>query len=639
MTYDTLFAEVDAHHADHLEKLILQHRDAYYNGIPTITDAEFDALVDELRGLRPDSEAVTDIGAPVPVSEWKKAQHGFVMGSLDKVNFPQELHEWAAAYNTLPPTRSIPPLFVTEKLDGISIHLRYEDGNLVQAITRGDGTTGEDITQNVRRMKGVMQTLLDFTGSIRGEIVLLKSDHKTHFPDYANPRNAASGISKRYDGKGCEHLTVIVYEVVDGHFETEEDQFRWLHGVGFQTPQWGVPSTPQGVVDVWNYYQNGTRYSLDYDIDGLVVRVLYLDRQRSFGDKDGRPRAAVAFKFPSVAQETTLKSILWQVGGTGRLTPVAVFEPVSLMGATVTNASLYNLRYIRELGVTEGSRIKVVRANDVIPRVTEVVTQTPNAITVPTNCPVCGHDVQPDGEYLVCQNEATCPAQAVGRIKRYIAALDIKEWGDVLIEKLVTEGHVRTPADLYRLTPETLAGLERSSPLIANKLIVSLRSCTELPLPTLLGSLSIPGCAVSTIQTVCDAGYDNWDKVKTITLPQLLAISGLGPVKANALRGWLADVGESLVGDLLSVGVTLKGKVEGRLTGQSFCFTGSMQNKRADLEALVEANGGVVKSSVGKGLTYLVISDPNSTSSKAVAARKVGTRCIGEEEFLALAKG
>jgi len=639
MAYDTVFLEVDAHRADHLERLILQHRDAYYNGTPSLTDAEFDALVDELRGLRPNSNAVTAIGAPVPVSEWKKAQHGFTMGSLEKVNTPLELHEWARTYNTLPPTRGILPLFVTEKLDGISIHVRYEKGHLVQAITRGDGTTGEDITQNVRRMKGVVPSILDFTGSLRGEIVLLRSDHKAHFPDYANPRNAASGISKRYDGKGCQHLTVMFYEVVDGGFSTEEEQFLWLREMGCQTPQWGVPSTHEGAVDVWLHYQNGTRDSLDYDIDGLVVRLFDIERQKFFGDKDGRPRAAVAFKFPSVAQETTLRGIEWQVGGTGRLTPVAVFEPVQLMGATVTNASLYNIRYIRELGVTVGSRIKVVRANDVIPRVTEVVAPTSNPITTPTSCPACGHDVHAEGEYLVCQNEATCPAQTVGRIKRYIAALDIKEWGDILIERLVADGHVRTPADLYRLTPETLAGMERSSPLVAAKLIASLRAITELPLPTLLGALSIPGCAVSTIQTVCDAGFDTWDKVKVVTLPQLLAISGLGPVKAKALRSWLGDVGETLVGDLLGAGVTIRAKVEGRLTGQSFCFTGSMQTKRADLEALVEANGGIVKASVGKGLTYLVIADPNSTSSKAVAARKAGTRCIGEAEFLALAKG
>lgn len=639
MTLDTLFDEVDAHRADQLERLITKHRDAYYNGTPMLSDADFDALVDELRGLRPKSKAVTDIGAPVPVSEWKKAQHGFVMGSLDKVNTPQELAEWARTYTARPPTREYFPMFVTEKLDGISIHVRYENGNFVQAITRGDGTTGEDITQNVRYMKGVPHIVRSLTGSLRGEIVLLRSDHKAHFPDYANPRNAASGISKRYDGKGCEHLTVMFYEFVDGNFQTEELQFMWLRQQGFLTPQWGVPGSATGVVDVWDHYQEGQRDALDYDIDGLVVRVNDLNHQRSFGDKDGRPRAAVAFKFPSVAQESTLRRIEWQVGGTGRLTPVGVFDPVSLMGATVTNASLYNLKYIRELGLSVGARIMVARANDVIPRVTATVERSATPVTAPASCPACGHGVTPDGEYLVCENVASCPAQTVGRIKRYIAGLDIKEWGDTLIERLVEAGLVRTPADLYRLDAAKMAGIERITTTLAEKLLGLLWEKCEQPLDNLLGSLSIPLCATQTAQTICSAGHDTWDKFQRLERAQLRAVAGLGPVKADAIYGWLQDGGIALVNDLLAAGVRVRAKVEGRLSGQSFCFTGSMQNKRADLEALVVQNGGVVKGSVGKGLTYLVIADPNSTSSKAVAARKVGTRCMSEEEFLTLAKG
>ena len=639
MPYETLMDEVEAHRADTLERLILQHRDAYYNGTPTLSDAEFDVLVEELKALRPNSKAVTAIGAPVPVSEWKKAQHGFMMGSLDKVNTPKELAEWADTYTALPPTRKVFSLFVTEKLDGISIHVRYEDGLLIQAITRGDGATGEDITQNVQRMKGVQSTIPDFTGSLRGEIILRKSDHKAHFPDYANPRNAASGISKRYDGKGSEHLTVMFYEVVDSNHQTEEDQFLWLHDKGCLTPERAVMFSVENAVKLWDFYQSGHRDSLDYDIDGLVVRINDLSHQRSFGDKDGRPRAAVAFKFPSIAQETTLRAVEWQVGGTGRLTPVAVFDPVPLMGATVTNASLYNAAYIRDLGLGIGSRIRVVRANDVIPRVTEAVEPSSDPLQPPTTCPACSSEVATEGEYLVCQNESTCPAQAVGRIKRYLTALDIKEWGDVLVERLVADGKVRTPADLYRLDVLTLAGMERSSELVATKLRASLRASMEYPLDALLGALSIPLCAASTVQMVMSAGHDTWEQLRAVTLAQLQKVPGLGPVKAAALHEWLNGVGPFLVADLFGQGITIKSKILGVLTGKSFCFTGSMQNKRTDLEAMVEQNGGIVKGSVGKGLSFLVIADPNSTSSKAVAARKNGTRCISEEEFLSMVKG
>jgi len=632
-----LLEEADAAPVASLEAKVQAARDAYYNGTPTVSDEQYDAWVDELRALRPASPAVTAIGAPVPdTSEWKKARHGFVMGSLDKVNTPEELREWARTYNTLPPTRGIPPLFVTEKLDGISIHLRYEAGKLVQAITRGDGITGEDITRNVLRMNNVQPEVEGFTGSIRGEIVLLKSAHRAHFPDYANPRNAASGISKRLDGKGCEHLTVIPYQVVEGRdFQAEDEQLQWLGQQGFMLPDWCVVVNP---IEVWLHYQQGHRDALDYDIDGLVVRVNGIARQRSFGDKDGRPRAAVAFKFPSQAQETTLRQIDWQVGGTGRLTPVGTFDPVELVGAKVMQASLYNFKYVTDLGLSPGARILVARANDVIPRVTALVARSNQPVKCPLFCPSCQHKVAQDGEYLVCPNTAECPAQLVGRIKRFIAALDVKEWGETLIERLVESGKVKSPADLFRLTIPSLAEVERITEHGADKLLVLLREKSEQPLEVLLGALSIPLCATQTIQMVTDAGHDTWEKLRAVDLITLRSIAGLGPVKAEALHTWLHGAGENVVADLLAAGVHIKARVQGRLTGQSFCFTGSMQRKRADLEGLVVQQGGVVKASVAKGLTYLVIADPNSSSTKAQAARKHGTKLLSEEQFIELAK-
>lgn len=614
-----------------LIRRITAARDAYYNGTSTVSDDLFDAWVDELKKLQPESIAVTAIGAPVPdTSDWKKARHGFVMGSLDKVNTPEELAEWRVSAGK--PAK----LFVTEKLDGISLHVRYEAGKLVQAITRGDGTTGEDITRNVLRMKGVEPTLAGFTGSLRGEIILLKSDHKAHFPDYANPRNAASGLSKRLNGTGCEHLTVVFYQVVEGQdFTTEEEQFGWLGTQVAFLPDWRVVENP---ADVWDYYQQGHRDALDYEIDGLVVRVNDLQAQIALGEKDGRPKGAVAFKFAAAARETVLRQIEWQVGGTGRLTPVAIFDPVDLVGARVTQASLYNLKYIEDLGLSPGARILVARANDVIPRVTALVEKSDQPVLCPIFCPSCGHEVAQDGEYLVCPNTAECPAQTVGRIKRFIVALDIKEWGEAVVERLVEKGAVKTPVDLYRLDVPSLATVERISEYMADKLLGMLNEKREHSLEALLGALSIPLCATQTIQLVVAAGYDTWDKIRQVELIQLRAIAGLGPVKAEALYKWLNGTGAKLVPDLLGSGIRIKAKVQGNLTGQSFCFTGSMQRKRADLEAMVVQSGGVVKASVAKGLTYLVIADPNSTSSKAQAARKHGTKCISEEQFLDLVR-
>lgn len=634
-------AEMDANRAAELEKKIQEARHAYYNRTPTVTDEVYDAWVDELAELRPDSPAVTAIGA-TPVSEWKKVGHGFTMGSLDKVNTLEEVTKWI---NDIPASAGavmqFEPLIVTEKLDGISIHIRYINGYFSQAITRGDGTTGEDISQNVVRMKGIPAKLTsEFTGSLRGEVILRKSDHATYFPDYANSRNAASGISKRYDGKGCEHLSVLFYQVAEGQdFETEGGQFEWLKEQGLQVPNWFVTAMAPGIKtphDLWVEYQQSRRAALDYDIDGLVIRVDSLAKQLGLGEKDGRPKGAVAFKFAPITRETQLKDIQWQVGGSGRLTPVAVFDPVNLLGATVTNASLYNLKYIRDLGLTVGARIIVARANDVIPRVVAVSMKSPMPLMVPVTCPICGHNVVPDGEYLVCQNEAECPAQAVGRIKRYIAALDVKEWGETLIERLVESGKVRTPADLYRLNMPGLADLERISENVADKLLALLWEKNELALEVLLGALSIPGIATSSIRMVMDAGFDTWGKIYSASAKELEAVPGLGPVKSSALWQWCQNTGEALVHDMLKAGVKIKEKVVGALTGKSVCFTGKTTRKRGELEKMVVDSGGTVKGSVSKGLTYLVLADPNSGSTKATAAKKNGTRCITEEEFLQL---
>lgn len=351
-----------------LEKLIQDAKSAYYNKQPIVPDDVYDAWEDELSELDAANRVVISVGSPV-VSEWLKVKHEVPLGSLNKVNALEEMTDWVNTY------ASGEPLFVTEKLDGISVHLKYVNGKLVQASTRGDGAVGEDITVNVAKMQGVPQTLPRKTSaSFRGEIVLLKSDLQNHFNgDYANTRNAASGISKRYDGRGCEHLTVFVYQVTKGaDFATEDEQFKYLSDLGFQTPWWALSGMWLGIKtphDIWVDYQQTRRDALDYDIDGLVVRLNDLAKQFALGERDLRPVGAVAFKFASLTRETILRDIVWQTGGTGRITPVAQFDPVGLVGATVSSATLYNLGYIEKLKLFKGCRILVARAGDVIPKV------------------------------------------------------------------------------------------------------------------------------------------------------------------------------------------------------------------------------------------------------------------------------
>ncbi len=615
-----------------LSKLIIKARNAYYNTLPLVSDKVFDAWVDELRVLDPSDKAVTNIGAPIAHSEWKKAKHQIPMGSLDKVNLPDELTKWAKDM------AGTDLLFVTEKLDGLSIEVIYDGGMIQQAITRGDGTIGEDITANVINMGGVVSPLkANFTGSLRGEIIMTKTKHQKHFADKANPRNAASGVSKRLDGVGSEHLDILFYQVLgDVDFPTEMHQYKWLKTQGVGVPNGWLMADNREVNKHWRTYQDTDREKLDYDIDGLVIRLNDMAKQQALGDTNMRPKGAIAFKFDNEARESTITDIIWQVGNSGRITPVAVVDPVLLVGATVTRASIYNMAYIEELQLDIGCKVLVARANDVIPRIEELIKGTGKTIKPPRMCPCCSGKVEMRGENLQCLNIEVCPAQIIGRVKNWVAELNILELGDSVIEKLVSAGFVTTPADLYTLSVADLASLDRMGEKSAKNVYDSIWKNNPVTLDIFVGGLSLPMIGSSTIRLLMDAGYDTIDTLNLLTAEDIEPIKGIGPVRAESIVTGLKKY-KSVTSALLSNGVKIKEKVIGSLTGKSFCFTGAMSTKRPVLEQMVADAGGNTKSSVGKGLTYLVIADPNSTSSKAVAARKLGTVLITEDDFIKMA--
>jgi DNA ligase (NAD+) len=615
-----------------LEGLISKARDDYYNKSPTVSDEIYDAWIDELSDLNAVSFYLKAVGAP-PVSEWVKAKHLVQMGSLNKVNTLEEMSEWVTTYA---PGEE---LLVSEKLDGISVSLRYVNGKFTQALTRGDGKLGEDITVNVARMQGVPDRIpRKTTCLLRGEIIIRKTDFEKYFKaNYSNTRNAASGIAKRYDGQSCEHLTVLCYKVLGGpKLGTEADQFKFIGDMGLSTPGWSLSRMQPGSrtpLDIWVEYHQSKRDQLNYDIDGLVVSINDLGKQFLLGEQDMRPIGAVAFKFAPVTRESVLRSITWQTGGTGRITPVANFDTVNLLGAQIVNASLYNWRYINTLKLDVGARILVARANDVIPRVVSVVAGVGTIASPPTNCPTCGAEVVQEGEFHVCPNRDVCSAQVVGRLSQWITNLGILEWGDVLLEKLTSTGLVKSIPDLYRLTEDQVAGLDRMGSTSAAKVLGLLHEKKTLTLDVMLGSLSIPGIAQSTIRLLMDSGYDDIYKLRELNVDTLSKVKGIGPVKASVLSKWIRE-SSGVVEELGQVEVKVQDPIRGKFSGMYFCFTGTMENKREDLEQMVRDNGGEAKDSVTKKLTYLVAAD--TTTTKASKARKYGTKCISEEEFLAL---
>jgi DNA ligase (NAD+) len=623
-----------------LAKLLRTYKDAYYNGSPLVSDAAYDALEDELRELDPSHPVIASVGAPAAkVTAWEKARHAIPMGSLNKAVSDEEFRQWADRCNELGKKQKLSAidgdLFVTEKLDGLSLAVTYDKGKLVDAITRGDGQVGERILSNARRMKGVPGKL-DGTKSltVRGEIILKLSDMKKAFPDAANPRNQASGTSKRLDGAGCEHLTVMFYDLDGIDADTEEKKFEILQDLGLIVPNHRACDYA-GALAWHREYSKTKRAKLDYEIDGLVIRANDVHIQHMLGELGNRPRAAIAFKFASQAKVTTLLDIVWETGSSGRVSPVAVVKPVVLAGATVQRASLHNASMIAELDIGIGDEILVSRRNDVIPYVEEVVTKRGKTAKPPTKCPTCSVALDKVGEYLACRNRK-CRALVEGRIENWIDALGVLEWGDKLIAQLVEAKLVSEPADLYKLKPEQIAKLERRGLVIAKKVLDNLRAQLPITLPKFLAALGIENFGLQTAKAIVAAGFDTLDKVQAATAAELSAIPGVGPSKGKAAFDGIKER-KAEIARLVAAGVEPITKTKaGPLLGKTFCFTGALSKPRKELEQLVEDHGGTLLSGVTKELNFLVMADPASGSSKSQKARQYGTLCIDEAGFFAL---
>jgi DNA ligase (NAD+) len=633
-----------------LEKQIKKARNAYYNkkdGEDIMSDAAFDALVDTLAKLDPENELVTGIGAPVVEDGWKKAKHQIVMGSLNKAAEAEEINAWLDKYIT-----ETDQVFIIDKVDGLSIECLYEDGKLISAISRGDGKIGDEIFDNVSKMGGVKLVLpLLFTGSLRGEIILTKDNHKKHFADKANVRNTAAGVSRRLDGEGCEHLNVIFYQAIGNvDLATEVEQMEYLKkNLGLTVPEWCCSSeqdekermgTKEFVQWVYDSYQGGLRANLDYEIDGLVVKVNSLQEQQEHGDRDGRPRAAIAYKFPVEKAETPITNIVIQTGHSGRITPVAEFDQVLLAGAMIGRATLHNFKRVQELGVDVGAVVLITRRGDVIPAVEVVLNHTDTVYPTPTECPTCGGPVEMQGENLMCISTDTCPAQVKGRISNWVNTIGVLEWGDKIIDKLVESGLVESIQDLYKLTVEDLMTIERMGEKSAKKCHVILWSHKEIPLEIFIGGLSIPMASTSTIKLLMEAGYDTIDKIRALRCAdgiELMKVRGIGAVKAKSIIDGLIRNNKAIC-EILGRGIKIKAAAAGNLTGKKIAITGSTNLKRSILQGMIAENGGTYKSSISKDCTYLVISDPESTSIKAVSARGMGIKLIGEDELLEMIK-
>jgi DNA ligase (NAD+) len=654
-----------------LREEIHRHDYLYYvEARPEVSDAEYDRLMVELRALEgefpelitPDSPTQRVGGAPVEA--FKTVEHRVAMLSLDNTTTPDELREFEARIS-----RALPGArfgYVAEpKIDGLGVALLYERGRLVRGATRGDGRMGEDITQNLKTIRSVPVVLRGRLATspdleVRGEVFMPRADFATlnrtleesGEATFANPRNAAAGAVRQKDPAATARrpLDIFLYHVSRAEglsFNTYAETLAALSEAGFKTNPLTEPCA--GIEDVIAYCARleSERDALGYDADGAVVKVDSLEQQRRLGSTTHHPRWAIAFKFAARQATTVVTAIEVNVGKTGALTPVAKLEPVELAGVTIRNVSLHNEDEVRRKDVRVGDTVLIERAGDVIPYVIQVVAskrpQESAPFSFPDRCPACGGlAYRPEGEaYWRCMNSA-CPAQLKERLRHFGSrrAMDIEHLGESTIDQLVEKKRVLDFADLYTLTADEVAALDRFAEKSAENLITAIAASKTRGLSRLLNALGIR-LVGERVATVLASRLGTMENVMRASAETLSEVHGVGPHIAKSLTTFFADeTNRAVLARLAGAAVVMTeaGHQEDRprpLAGQSFVLTGTLPTlTREAAREFIERRGGRVTGSVSKKTSYVVVGE--SPGSKADDARRLGVTILDEAALLAL---
>jgi len=646
---------------------------------PLISDAQFDALADELRALEaahpelitPDSPTQRVGGAPA--EGFAKVEHPAPILSLDKASSRAELLAWHTRISKLlpEPALSLPKglaYTVEPKFDGLTVVLHYRQGQLVLGATRGDGLVGEDITANLRTVKTLpLRIPADPDGPqpppylvVRGEVLILLKDFdalnarliEAGESPFANPRNASAGSLRQLDpaitARRPLHLYAYSIVTADGPVpETQQETLAYLHALGFAQPD--EIAFFQDLDAVADYCEQmiARRNTLPFEADGLVVKIDDLATQAALGVVGGRPRGAVAYKFPAQEATTTVVGVEFSVGRTGVITPTALLQPVPIAGVTVGRASLHNFDFIAERDIRIGDRVLVKRAGDVIPYVegpvVDVRDGSQRPIVPPTTCPACGDPiVHHEGEIAYYCINAACPAQLVQKLTYFTHVLDMEGLGERTAVQLVEQSLVEDPADLYFLSKESLLTLEGFADKKADNLLAAIAQAKDRPFDRVLAALGIRGVGTTVAQVLADA-FPTLDALATAPAEAIASVAGIGPITAQNILTWFAHVhNRAMVEKLRQAGLKLAAESKPVVAGEqpladlTFVITGTLSRPRDDVKAWIEALGGKVAGSVSQKTSYLVIGvDPGG--SKYNRAQELDTPLLTEEQLYALA--
>ena len=649
---------------------LLHHHNYLYHSLdrPEITDAEYDRLIQRLLRLEEQYPELVTADSPSqrvggkPLDSFSPAPHATPMLSLENAFNDEDLRDFDARLKRFLATDEDLEYICEPKLDGVAVSLSYRDGQLHRGATRGDGSTGEDITQNVRTIGAVpLQLQKDYPTSleVRGEVYMeLEAFRKLNRQrqeegemTFANPRNLTAGSLRQLDARltASRPLTISCYGVGELSGNTPETHFQLLE----KLRSWGlkvlldtirVAADIDGVISRYRELLE-QRDSLPFEIDGMVVKVNSLALQQELGEKSRTPRWAIACKFPARQEETVLESVRLQVGRTGAITPVANLRPVNVGGVTVSSASLHNWDEIARLGIMVGDRVVVERAGDVIPDIVRVLKEQRSGdeqpIPEPQQCPICGSPVLREADEVVprCQG-LDCPARLKESLKHYCSrgAMDIEGLGDRLIDQLLRLELVKSIADLYRLTRDDLFRFDRMGEKLADNLLQAIDASKQRPLENFIYALGIRHVGKH-LAKLLSRRLGNLDALAATDRDALLEIHEIGPQVSDSVVGFFSDGNNrKLLQELKDLGVNPQSSqtaVGALFQGKTFVFTGALERfTRKEGETLVEAQGGRASGSVSKKTDY-VVAGPGA-GSKLTKAEQLGISILNEDEFLEL---
>jgi len=628
--------------------------DYYAKDESPLSDREYDALYDELVKLEEETGVIL-AGSPTQtvgyeaVDELPKERHPSPMLSLGKTKSREELADWLGDHEGV----------LSWKLDGLTVVLTYENGELSKAVTRGNGEIGEVITPNARGFDNV-PLKISFAGElvVRGEAVISYKDFEkinasivNDADKYKNPRNLCSGSVRQLDSKitAGRHVRFVAFNLVsaDGAdkavLASADGRLSFLESLGFEAVE-RMKVTSATVVDAVGDYE---KRIAGYDIpsDGLVLTYEDVNYGISLGRTAKSPRNAIAFKWADETAETTLREIEWSASRTGLINPVAIFDPVELEGTTVTRASVHNVSIVRELKLGIGDRITVYKANMIIPQIAENLTKSGN-VTVPDKCPVCGAVTEiralNEAESLYCTN-AECPAKQIKTFSQFVSrdALNIEGLSEMTLEKLIDMGFIKEFTDLFRLDryKEKIVNMEGFGDKSYSNLIESVAAASKTTLPRFLFGLGIPGIGVANAKVLAKAFDYDIEKIRKASAEELSEVEGIGDIMAGDITKFFADADNNRKIDAVLADLTLEVPVNTsaqNLSGLTFVITGSLEKfeNRNALKAEIENRGGRVAGSVSAKTTALINNDAASASSKNKTAKSLGVTIITEDDFI-----